>query len=122
SGNSYNGNRMIVLNKALAMSGQPLSPYWILDNITLPSPPFSSGTTAFAIRPAEAVGPVSPFPMMSRAGGKGLALYKVTNTLANTAPVVVRSFIDTTDFNLPDDAPQLGSSNWLATGDHRLYK
>jgi len=83
---SGGGNRLITLNKAMAIAGNPLTPV-IVEDVLLPSPPFAAGSTVSTPKPVETAGPLSPYLMTAAetaAGGVGvgIALYKVTDPLA----------------------------------------
>jgi hypothetical protein len=118
----FTGNRLLILDKSRALSGQSLAPR-TLENIALPSPPFSANASAYTLRPVEAAGPVSPALMMSRAGSIGLALFKISDPLGlQGAPVVSRSYIATANNPLGGPATQPGSAPPLSAGDNKLHK
>src|SRR5205823_1166787 len=107
---------------AKALAGAALSPV-VIDDVHLPSPPFNSSAIAFTLKPVEAAGPVSPGLMVGGAGNVGLALFKVTDPLAQLGqPVITPSFIDTPDITDFAGGPQMGSSMELDSGDTRLQK
>jgi len=115
----FTGNRMVILDKAMALAGAPIVPI-IVDDVLLPSPPFDDFALAGTLKPVEAVGPVNPGLMVTSAGFAGLALYKIASPLG--IPAITSSFVDTTDFATAGSAPQSGSPALLHIGDARLQK
>jgi hypothetical protein len=119
---SFVANRVLMLDKAAAMGAQPLTPV-LMDNLLLPSPPYSPNQLASTIRPVEAVSPVSPTLFLARAGDIGLVLYKLTDPLGKAGgPTMTSHFIDTSDTAEQGEAPQPKAAAELNTGDARLQK
>jgi hypothetical protein len=119
---SQTGNRLLLLDKFRAATGGALQPF-VVDDVTLPRPPFVPVVDTITLRPVEADESVDPGLMVASAAGVGLALYKVTDPLGRVgAPKITGSFIDTTDFARPGDAPQQGAGPPLDTMDDRLQK
>jgi uncharacterized repeat protein (TIGR01451 family) len=131
AGATGGGNRLIILNKATAMAGGALAPL-VFDDINLPSPPFAANQRAFTLKPVEAVGAVTPFPMVcaetANTGGLGIALYQITDPLgAGGGPFFAVSHIPTayqpaTNANQQDNPDTTDFQNLLESGDPRLHK
>ena len=105
---NFQGNRMLILDKAQAMAGGALTPI-IVDDLQLPAP-FSG--PAEIVKPVEPMDPVTPTTLsyfLTTAGNSNVALYSVSDPLGTSGgPTFTGTAIPIPAWANSGDAPQPG--------------
>jgi hypothetical protein len=80
---SFKGNRTLILDKAQAMAGAPLTPI-IVDDLQLPAPFVGPAEIVKPVEPVDAVTPATLSYFLTTAGNSNVVLYSVSDPLGTS--------------------------------------